>query len=405
MRLALIGKRLVTPFRILDDAVVLVEGGRIEAIGDKSILSRYKVKAIDVSGHLIAPGFIDLHLHGGGGHDVMEGTLDALETIAETHARGGTTAFLATTLTAPMDEIQTALEAISKACVSEEIAGARILGAHLEGPYLNPKQAGAQNPEYLRIPDPKELENLLKKCPFLKRVTLAPELPGGLESGRLLRAHNVMASIGHSDATYQQVLEAVEAGFSHVTHLFSATSSVRRLKAYRFAGVVEATMLLDSLSTELIADGHHLPPSLIRLAIKTKGTGRVCAVTDAISAAGLGPGEYELGGLPIIVENEVPPDYEVHPPEGSCVAKLADRSAFAGSVALMNQVLQTLVNLVGLPLTEAIKMVTWTPAHILGISHERGSLAPNMRADIVVLDENLSVKMTMVEGRVVYQKP
>ncbi len=162
-------------------------------------------------------------------------------------------------------------------------------------------------------------------------------------------------------------------------------------------------MLLDSLSTELIADGHHLPPSLIRLVIKAKGTDRVCAVTDAISAAGLGPGEYELGGLPIIVESEVPLDFEAQPPPGSCVAKLADRSAFAGSVALMNQVLQTLVNLVELPLREAIKMITWTPARLLGISRERGILAPGMCADLVVLDENFSVKMTVVEGKIVYQ--
>ncbi len=403
MRFAIVGKKLMTPFRIFDDVVVLVEGDRISAVGNSSLLSRHKAEVVDVRDHLISPGFIDLHLHGGGGRDVMEGTPEALETIAETHARGGTTAFLATTLTAPLEQIHAALEAISRACTSEEIAGAKILGAHLEGPYLNPKQAGAQNPAYLRNPDPKELEGLLKKYPCLKRVTLAPELPGGLETGRLLRAHDVMASIGHSDATYQQILEAVEAGFSHVTHLFSATSTVKRIEAYRFAGVAEATLLLDALSTELIADGHHLPPSLIKLALRAKGTDRVCAVTDAISAAGLGPGEYELGGLPIIVESEVTSDFEAQPPAGSCVAKLADRSAFAGSVALMNQVLQTLVNLVGLPLVEAVKMVTWTPAHILGISHERGLVAPGMYADLVVLDDAFSVKMTIVEGKIVYQ--
>jgi N-acetylglucosamine-6-phosphate deacetylase len=402
MPFCLIGGTVLTPFRVLDPGVVVVGENLITAVGGEKVRGK-GLREIEVGDLLVVPGFIDLHLHGGGGHDVMEGTLDALETIAETHARGGTTAFLATTLTGPMDEIEAALDAIGKACASEDIAGAKILGAHLEGPYLNPEQAGAQNPEYLRIPDPKELENLLKKYPCLKRVTLAPELPGGLESGKLLRAHNVMASIGHSDATYQQVLEAVEAGFSHVTHLFSATSIVRRIKAYRFAGVVEATLLLDALSAELITDGHHLPPSLIRLVVKTKGTDRVCAVTDAISAAGLGPGEYELGGLPIIVESEVPPDFEAQPPAGSYVAKLADRSAFAGSVALMNRVLKTLVDLVGLPLTEAVKMVTWTPARILGISHERGLLAPGMCADLVVLDDAFSVKMTIVEGKIVYQ--
>jgi len=402
MRLAIVGKRLVTPFRLLDDAVVLVEGGKIEAVGDKSILSRYKVEVIDVSDHLIAPGFIDLHLHGGGGRDVMEGTLDALKTVAGTHARGGTTAFLATTLTAPLEEIRRALEAV-QAAIHRDMRGAKVLGAHLEGPYFHPDQAGAQNPAFLRKPDLDELVDLLNTFSCIKRVSAAPELPGGVELGRELRQRGILASIGHSNATYQEVLEAISAGFNHVTHVFSGMSMVRRKEAYRFAGVLEATLLLDELTTEMIADGHHLPPSLMKLVVKAKGTDRVCVVTDAIAAAGLGPGHYELGGLEVVVEGAVPPDYEVVLGQDSMVAKLKDRSAFAGSVATMNVLVRNLVELVELPLREAVKMATLTPARILGIERERGLLAPGMKADIVVFDRDFSVKLTVVEGRVVYQ--
>ena len=404
MDFCLIGGTVLTPLRIIHPGVVVVEGDRIATVSD---IKNFRVKAefreIDVSGLYVAPGFIDIHVHGGGGHDVMEGSLEALAVIAQAHAEGGTTSWLATTLTAPIDEIEKALQAIEKAMEAPPI-GAKLLGAHLEGPYFHPEQAGAQNPMYLKLPNPGEYNDLLNKFSCIKRVSAAPELPGALELGQELRRRGILAAIGHSNATYQQVLKAIEVGFSHVTHIYSGMSSVRRIQAYRFAGVLEAALLLDQLTTEMIADGHHLPPSLMRLVLKVKGTERVCAVTDAIAAAGLGPGRYRLGGLDVVVEDEVPEEYEIQLGKGNCVAKLVDRSAFAGSAALMNMLVRNLANFVGLPLIEAVKMATWTPARILGISHERGLLAPGMKADLVVFDDNFDVHMTIVEGKIVFAR-
>jgi N-acetylglucosamine-6-phosphate deacetylase len=405
MDFCLIGGTVLTPLRIIHPGVVVVEGDRIATVSDiKNFRFKAEFREIDVSGLYVAPGFIDIHVHGGGGHDVMEGSLEALAVIAQAHAEGGTTSWLATTLTAPIDEIEKALQAIEKAMEAPPI-GAKLLGAHLEGPYFHPEQAGAQNPMYLKLPNPGEYNDLLNKFSCIKRVSAAPELPGALELGQELRRRGILAAIGHSNATYQQVLKAIEVGFSHVTHIYSGMSSVRRIQAYRFAGVLEAALLLDQLTTEMIADGHHLPPSLMRLVLKVKGTERVCAVTDAIAAAGLGPGRYRLGGLDVVVEDEVPEEYEIQLGKGNCVAKLVDRSAFAGSAALMNMLVRNLANFVGLPLIEAVKMATWTPARILGISHERGLLAPGMKADLVVFDDNFDVHMTIVEGKVVFARP
>jgi N-acetylglucosamine-6-phosphate deacetylase len=332
----------------------------------------------------------------------MEGSLEALEAIAVAHAEGGTTSWLATTLTAPQEQILAALSAIETAS-QLPLKGAKILGAHLEGPYFNPEQAGAQNPAYLKLPCREEYETILNKFSCIKRVSVAPELPGGLELGAELKRRGILASIGHSNATYQEVLAAVEAGFSHVTHIYSGMSIIRRVKAYRVAGVLEATLLLDTLTTEMIADGHHLPPSLMRLVLKTKGTDRVCIVTDAIAPAGLGPGHYQLGGLEIVVESNVPDEYEICPAPNSYVAKLANRTAFAGSVARMNVLVRNLITLVGVPLAEAVKMATFVPARILGVTSERGLIAPGLKADLVVFDEHLNVHLTIVEGKIVYR--
>jgi N-acetylglucosamine-6-phosphate deacetylase len=393
---------VLTPLRTLVGGTIVVEGDRIVAVSDKNTRLKPSCHDIDVRDLYVAPGFIDLHVHGGGGRDVMEGSLEALEAIAVAHAEGGTTSWLATTLTAPQEQILAALSAIETAS-QLPLKGAKILGAHLEGPYFNPEQAGAQNPAYLKLPCREEYETILNKFSCIKRVSVAPELPGGLELGAELKRRGILASIGHSNATYQEVLAAVEAGFSHVTHIYSGMSIIRRVKAYRVAGVLEATLLLDTLTTEMIADGHHLPPSLMRLVLKTKGTDRVCIVTDAIAPAGLGPGHYQLGGLEIVVESNVPDEYEICPAPNSYVAKLADRTAFAGSVARMNVLVHNLITLVGVPLAEAVKMATFVPARILGVTSERGLIAPGLKADLVVFDEQLNVHLTIVEGKIVYR--
>lgn len=403
MKQILVGN-LLTPYRLIENGAVLIENERIKFVGTWSDLKDTSVdRLMDFSGCYIAPGFIDIHVHGGGGSDTMDASVEALLNIARTHAKGGTTGLYPTTLTAPFENILESLITVRKVMnleLSEE-NGAKILGAHVEGPYLNESQAGAQNPKYLRKPSLDEAKTLLKTG-VVKRISMAPELPGALDVAKFFSQHGVLVSIAHSDATYQQVLVAIENGFSHVTHIFSGMSSLRRINSYRIAGVLEATLILDDLTTEMIVDAHHLPPSLMKLVIKTKKSDRVCGVTDAISAAGLGPGNYTLGGLNVVVERNVIDDFEISP-EG-CVAKLSNRQAFAGSVALMIDIVKNLVLYADLPITEAVKMVTIVPARIMGIHDYRGTLTREKFADITVFDQDYQVLLTMVEGKIVHCK-
>jgi len=393
---------VITPFRIIKSGAVLIEDKRILAVDDVDKLRDSAEEIIDFSDLYIAPGFVDIHVHGGGGKDTMDGTLDALKVIAETHAKGGTTTFLPTTTTAPIDDIYKALKVIKQAMSvnMHDFGGARIVGAHLEGPYFNYSQAGAQNPAYLKNPNWEEMQTLLSTG-IVRRVSLAPELPGALEMIKNLESQGVIVSIGHSDATYQQVIKAMEMGCTHVTHIYSGMSMVKRVKSYRISGVLESALLEDELTVELIADGHHLPPSLIKLIVKVKGFDHVCGITDAISAAGIGPGQYTSGGLEVIVENTVPNEYETIP--SGYVAKLSNREAFAGSTALMINILNTLVELSSIPLQLAVKMITYNPAKIIKISNERGSIAPGKYADIVVFDRKYRVQLNITEGIEVFK--
>ncbi|MFQ5835976.1 MAG: N-acetylglucosamine-6-phosphate deacetylase, partial [bacterium] len=348
-------------------------------------------------------GFIDIHLHGGGGADTMDATEEAVEKISVAHAKGGATSIVPTTASAPMDDIIKAVKVIEWA-KKRTLPGAQVLGAHIEGPYFSMEQKGAQNPEYLKEPRPEEYLKLLDEYDCILRISAAPELEGGLELGRELRRREIVASIAHTNATYQDILAAIEAGYAHVTHMYSGMSGLKRINAYRISGAIESTLLLDELTTEVIADGHHLPPSLMKLIIKAKDLDKVSVITDAISATGLGPGKYSIGGLDAIVEANVAEEFEVPEEKENYVAKLLTRDSFAGSVATMNRCVRNMVKLVGLSVQDAVKMATINPAKVMGIDREKGSLAEGKDADIVIFDEDIHVTMTIVEGRIVYQE-
>ena len=292
-------------------------------------------------------------------------------------------------LTAPLDKMIQAIHDIAR--LKEKMwDGARILGAHVEGPYFSLEQRGAQNPEYIIKPEPENYQKFLDLAEHIKIMSLAPELEGALDLAKKLADKGVVVSIAHTDATYSQVLLAIEAGFSHVTHIFSGMSGLRRVKAFRVAGVIESALLLDELGVEMIADGKHLPPSLMKLVVKCKGVDRICLVTDATNPAGMPPGEYAVGGLRVIVEDGV--------------AKLPDRTAFAGSVATMNLLVKNMVELAGVSLPQAVKMATFNPAKLVKVAGRKGTLTPGKDADITIFDENFDVKMTIVEGRIVFSR-
>ena len=398
MKLALTNGRVVTPFRRLEIGTVVLEGERILEIVDGPVSSGILDavdRVIDVEGRWIAPGFIDTHVHGGGGADVMDGTVEALQDVAKQHAIGGTTSFSPTTVCAPIEDLLKTLEtheAFAEASRATP-SGAQTLGVHLEGPYLNPEQAGALDPASMKLPREDEYLRLLDGPTRVIRMTVAPELPGALELGRELQKRGCIASIGHSSAQVHDLLAALDNGYTLLTHFYSGMMAVHRKQAYRFPGLVELGYLQDHLLVEVIADGAHLPTELLKLIYKVKGADRIILTTDAMRAAGLPEGEYVLGNQTserrVIVEDGV--------------AKLPDRTAFAGSVALMDRLIRTMVHLAGVPLESAVQMATYNPARLLGVAHVKGTLAPGKDADITVLDEHLEVTHTLVRGTVVFE--
>ena len=268
--------------------------------------------------------------------------------------------------------------------------GPNMLGLHLEGPYFSMEQKGAQDPRYIKSPERDEYLRILDHSDDIVRWTVAPELDGAMKMGRELTDRGILCSIGHSNAIYQDVLEAFENGYTHITHLYSGMSMVRRIDAYRYSGVVESAYLIDEMTVEIIADGDHLPESLLKLIYKIKGSDRICLVTDSMRAAGMPEGKSILGSLKdgqeVIVEDGV--------------AKLLDRSAFAGSVATADRLVRTMTQIAAVPIEEAVKMITLTPARIMGIEGTKGSLVESKDADIVVFDDNIEIDLVIVGGNV-----
>lgn len=384
--------RILTPYRIIPQGTVVITGNRITEVGEGNIEVPDAIE-IDAKGQFIAPGFIDIHVHGGGGHDFMDGTVNAFLRIAETHAQYGTTSMLPTALTSEKEDLLQTLE-LYKQANKENISGAQFLGMHLEGPYFAMNQRGAQDPRYIRDPDPEEYKDILSHSTDIKRWSAAPELKGAIEFAHYLKSKGILVALAHTDATYDEALIGFENGFTLATHFYSCMTGVTRKNVFRYAGVVESAYLIDEMDVEVIADGIHCPPPLLKLIYKIKGTDRIALITDSMRAAGMPEGESILGsldnGLKVIVEDGV--------------AKLPDRSSFAGSVATADRLVRTMVKMADVPLIDAVRMITKTPATILGIADRKGSLIPGKDADIVIFDENIQVQMTIVQGRIIYNK-
>ncbi|GAB3019047.1 N-acetylglucosamine-6-phosphate deacetylase [Niabella terrae] len=392
MKFKIINGRIITPDQIIENGSILVENGRIAAISHSEMEAECD-DIIDAEGHYISPGFIDIHVHGGGGYDFMDGTVEAFLGVAEVHARFGTTAMFPTTLTSEVEDLFSTLDAYKEAS-RQNRNGAAFMGVHLEGPYFALSQRGAQDPRYIRHPDPEEYKRILDYSDDIARWSAAPELPGALEFGRYVRSRGKVLALAHTDALYDEVVEGFNNGYTLATHFYSCMSGVSRRNAFRYAGVIEAGYLIEAMDLEAIADGIHLPPPLLQLIYKIKGPNRTALVTDAMRGAGMPEGESILGnihtGLRVIVEDGI--------------AKLPDRSAFAGSVATADRLVRTVVKQADIPLADAIKMMTETPARIMGIDARKGSLATGKDADIVVFDPDINILKTFVKGRLIYSK-
>jgi N-acetylglucosamine-6-phosphate deacetylase len=362
--------------RILKNANVLVKDNFIINIyeGKKEEIN---TRRIDCKDKYISPGFIDTHLHGGAGFDVMDATKESLTGIAKTHHQFGMTSFLPTTLTNSIENIKKAVRNIYDV-MNSDYEGARILGVHLEGPCFSMKFKGAQNPKYLANPSIELFKDLGQGLEIIKRVSMAPELEGAFETAEYLAGKGINVSVGHSNADFSTVLEATKHGFSHITHMYNGMSFLSSPDYYCKTGVAEAGLLLDTLTAEIIADGKHMPPELIKLLYKNKGADRMLLTTDATRPTNLGEGSYELGGLPVIVTDGV--------------AMLADRTSFAGSVATCDRLLRFAHFECGIPLHEAVKMIGLNHSKLVNMDDEIGSIKVGKRADIILLDKELFVK-------------
>lgn len=391
-RLKIFNGQIITPYRIIKQGTVVVTGSTITEVSEGNIEVPDAVE-IDADGQYVAPGFIDLHVHGGGDHDFLDGDVSAFLRAAETHARHGTTSMYPTALSGDINTLYKNLELFEEADQQND-AGAQFQGIFLEGPYYSMDQRGAQNPRYIRDPDPAEYKEILSRTSAIKRWDSAPEKDGALEFAQYLLSKGILPSMGHTGAVYEEVLVGFEHGFSLATHLYSGMLGVTRRNAFRYAGAVESAFLIDEMSVEVIADGKHLPASLLKLIYKIKGPDRIALVTDAMRGAGMPEGKSILGpkddGLDVIIENGV--------------AMLPDRTAFAGSVATTDRLVRTMINLADVPITDAVRMMTATPASIMKIDDRKGSLIAGKDADILIFDEEIQIQKTIINGKVIYSK-
>ena len=387
-RLIIINGTIITPFQLINGKAIIVEKGKILEIKNEEEINKLMLngtEVIEAKNKFVVPGYINIHVHGGGGSDVMDGNYEAINQIAITHSRFGTTAFLPTTMTMSKDKIIRSLRSICEA-VKKGTAGAEILGIHMEGPYINPEKKGAQKEEEIKKISIEEfLEFNQASGNLIRLVTIAPEMPGAIGLIKYLYKQGIIASVGHTNATYVQTQAGIQAGLSHVTHTFDAMRGLH----HREPGVVGAALTSPELTVEIIADGIHIHPIVLKILTKIKEGEKIVLITDAMRAAGMPEGVYDLGGQEVTVK------------KGR--ARLKD-GTLAGSVLTMDKAVKNMVTKVGIPLPKAIQMASYNPAKSIGIDDKKGSLEPGKDADIVILNKNLETELTIVAGKIVYRR-
>ena len=387
----IVNAKVIFPGEIREGLAVVCRDGKIFDILPAAELGE-NVEVIDAKGLYLAPGFIDIHVHGGGGYGFMDGTPESIAGAAKFHLDHGTTSIVPTTLTSPDSELYHVFDAF------REVKAGRppftLLGLHLEGPFLNPVKCGGQDPKFLSVPDVKRAAEILSHSDDVIRWSIAPELPGALELGKMLSHRGIVASVAHTAASFAQVEAAMFAGYSMMTHFYSAMSACYKVGCYRVAGAVEAGYLLDGLSIEMIADGKHLPKEILRMVWKFKGADRVALCTDALAPAGQPEGTVFYNGRPPHGAKSV-----IH--DG--VGKLLDHSALAGSVATADKLVRVMYKDAGVPLFDAVEMMSLSPAKMVR-AHRKGSIRLGKDADFVLFDDNIDIKAVITGGEMYLSK-
>lgn len=377
----IINGRILTPQGWLEGGSVIVEDGKIAEVSNNSFVIE-GAEVIDAKGCDIVPGGIEMHVHGGGGRDFMEGDEEAFRVAIDAHMQYGTTSIFPTLSSSTVPMIEKACETCTKLMAEPN---SPILGLHLEGPYFNPKQAGAQIPEWIKAPVKEEYEYLLEKWPCLKRWDEAPELEGSHEFIKCCCKHGVLPSIGHTRAKYDEVAAANELGMTHATHFYNAMPVVYKNREFKETGTVESIFALENMTVEMIADGIHVPPVMLRMIYQIKGVERTALITDALACAAS--------------KDDTAFDPRVVLEDGVC--KLADRSALAGSIATMDRLVRTCVQQAGIPMEDACRMISETPAKIMGVYDRKGSLEKGKDADIIFFNKAQELTFVMQMGRIV----
>lgn len=372
---------ILTPQGWLTGASLVMNGGRIvEIINNSNLIEG--AHHVDAQGGHVLPGGIEMHVHGGGGTDFMEGTREAFVNAARTHLEHGTTAIFPTLSSSTLPMIEAACDTCSTLMKEKDTT---IMGLHLEGPYFNPKKAGAQMPEIIRHPDPMEYRHIVEDYDCLRRWDVAPEMPGAIEMGQYLVGKGIVTAIGHTAAGYEDVEAAYKVGYSLATHFYNAMTGFHNVREYKHAGTVESVYLMPEMDVEVIADGIHVPAPILRLVYQCKGVERTALITDALAVTAC--------------ENAQAFDPRVIIEDGVC--KLSDRSALAGSVATMDRLIRTMTNMAGIPLADVSRMASEAPARIMGILNRKGTLERGKDADVIIMDADLNLKAVYSMGNLV----